>query len=202
MYFNKHGAGKFRENELLKQIVNGGYDGVAFAQLFKEGNGVFGKNKQYLADCLENLEHSKLIWREEISHKNVRYKAIFADDKVREDIEKFEAKLDAMFPEVRKGICSSKNKLNDEQTTKFFETIVYGELNKFLENMSVMIRVDQKWQDYVRYWTIKHNVDFFSVLLQDCFNTNGKALHCALSNIFQNLNKQKIRNMEGMKNEN
>ena len=101
------------------EINESGIKGLTPKDLYRDGNGVFGKNRRYLFRALTKLVSSKHIWREEISYKEPRYKITLEDQKIKDILSESSARRDAAFENMLK-IIKIKSKSSENLFIKLY----------------------------------------------------------------------------------
>jgi hypothetical protein len=172
--------------EVLKKISNAGIDGLSPKDLFANGKGVFGKNRNYLFYCLNDLKAKNLVWFDRSSRK---YKVTFEDKQILELLSKHSTKLDKAFEE--ENLPFIRNVSKNANVDSFYEFVLYEALFRFLKGMEDWLLLEDKWKGHAYNAILKYDVDYFSKLLGECFNANSEALGKAMKKVFASLDSKR-----------
>ena len=127
---------------------------------------------------------SKHIWREEISYKEPRYKITLEDQKIKDILSESSARRDAAFENMLKII---KIKSKQENSTYFYQFILYAELAKFLDNIDTWVTVETKWKEIMYDTILKYNIEKFAKIISTCGNENPKSMKKAREQVLNYL---------------
>jgi predicted transcriptional regulator len=145
-------------------------------------------NKTFFRDCLNHLLADGKIRRDEISHKHVVY-SLNAEEQILDVMSNRFREWDSMFPKALYSIRKSKENLTHSQALEVYEGLICRELSNFLQTLEYWVRVDEKWQDLVKYGLMRYNVEFFSQLLAEMGRANPDAIKDALKGVHEKLAK-------------
>jgi len=177
----KHDKTEIREKEVLQELINAGVKGKTPEELYRNGDGVFGKNRNYLFDTLEKLKSKGLIWCDKISHKVRKYKVTLKDKEVLDLLAKSSKEMNKAFESnllVIKELSGKKNAVS------FYEFVLFAELANFLDALETWVRVEDKWKDIARAAVLKYNVEYFADFISECGRANPKAMNMAMKRVF------------------
>ena len=187
LLYYKHGTVSLRERELLKQLIDADTKGLTFTKMYLKGEGVFGKNRNGLLACLNKLVDDKKVWRDRVSHKNVRYKIAFDDLRVKEFLLNRRVELDGAFEGNKRYIREKSVAKNAELLHEF---MIFSELAKFLEALEMWVRAEDKWKDDIYDFIKKYSLENFADLLVEGGCTNPNAMDKAIKSVMDYLNER------------
>ncbi|KON33091.1 MAG: hypothetical protein AC479_05710 [miscellaneous Crenarchaeota group-6 archaeon AD8-1] len=188
---------KYKKYHLLKELIEAGNKGKTPRELYRDGNGVFGKNRNYLFAILKELIASEKIICQKISHKNRIYKVKFEDEKILELLAKSYKENEEA---IKSNIALIKNLSNRVIAPSFFEFILYNELFSFLQNLEFWILVEDKWKDTAYDILLKYNIEVFSQMILTCIRYNPNVMENTMKKVITHLKTKKEQQQKSIWN--
>jgi hypothetical protein len=193
----KHGSTPFRERELINEIAKSGENGLSPQLMYRDGQGIFGKNKLYLHRCLKKLELEKKIYRDEKSYKNVIYKIRMTDEDLRNYLVGAYAQMDTAFEEAL-AIYRNSASLSDGEAKNLYRGLIYSELYRFLDGIQILLGAEEQWKGEAKEAISKYSIEGFALQLFECWKANPKMIQNVLRSITKEL-EEKRDNALGIK---